>query len=183
MLKKNFFPKGIQFGDTQKEVRAKETIAIAEGISDEQKLYTDAGDFAGFKDVSICYEFDDEGKLIEVKWYLFRYSAGASNRDYEELKKYFQRKYGTPLDYSNGETYPIITSAFDSAWAAVYVNQSMGEDAAIQDYSEWDYEYQDGQHVKIDLIQLYYGNTDTGYYYDVLVGYKQFTDEELNAAK
>ena len=58
------------------------------------------------------------------------------------------------------------------------------ESGAISHYSEWDYEYQKGQHVKIELVQYYIKNNNIGgAIYMFEVGYKYFTDEELNAAK
>ena len=50
------------------------------------------------------------------------------------------------------------------------------------DYSEWDYEYQKGQHVKIDLAQYYIEDKVGNRGYQLKVCYKYFTDEELNTA-
>lgn len=176
---------GIQFGDTKEQVRAKETIAIDEKKSKEDSLWTEEGDVAGFEGVTILYRFDDEDKLIEVKWTMpHRTSSDTSNSDYEKLENAFQQKYGTPLGYSNGEWYIITTKAFENAVLVVTLVPSVDESGAISHYSEWDYEYQKGQHVKIELVQYYIKNNNIGgAIYMFEVGYKYFTDEELNAAK
>lgn len=175
---------GIQFGDTKEEVRAKETIAINEEEGDEQSLWTEEGSVAGFEEVVICYVFDDEDKLIEVKWQLPEsYYSDTSDSIYSKMKKALSEKYGTPLGYTNGDFYIITTTAVTGAALMTALYKLTGEYGDLRDYDEWDYEYQNGQHVKIDLIQFYTGATYNSLKYDVRIGYKHFTDEELNAAK
>ncbi len=175
---------GIQFGDTKEEVRAKETIAINEEEGDEQSLWTEEGSVAGFEEVVICYVFDDEDKLIEVKWQLPEsYYSDTSDSIYSKMKKALSEKYGTPLGYTNGDFYIITTIAVTGAAVFAGTYKLVGKYGDLRDYDEWDYEYQNGQHVKIDLIQFYTGATYNSLQYRVWIGYKHFTDEELNAAK
>lgn len=175
---------GIQFGDTKEEVRAKETIEINEEEGNENQIWTKEGNVAGFEGVNLLYVFDDEDKLIEVKWQLPESSySDTSDSIYSKMKKALSEKYGTPLGYTNGDFYIITTTAV--TWAAVFAGtyKLVGKYGDLRDYDEWDYEYQNGQHVKIDLIQFYTGATYNSLQYRVWIGYKHFTDEELNAAK
>lgn len=173
---------GIQFGDTKEQVRAKETIAINEKESKGDELITEKENVAGFERVEIVYRFDEKGKLIEVKWDMPWQSLSNSNSDYEKLKNAFQQKYGTPLGYSNGELYIITTTVFDEIAKQIVSMPFIGGTAALLDYSEWDYEYQKGQHVKIDLAQYYIEDKVGNRGYQLKVCYKYFTDEELNTA-
>ena len=61
--------------------------------------------------------------------------------------------------------------------------KSINAISSIRDYEEWDYEYQPGEHVKIEIVQLYSkgigSNPDL---HSIDIGYKYFTDEDLAAA-
>ena len=175
---------GIQFGDTKEEVRAKETIEINEEEGNENQIWTKEGNVAGFEGVNLLYVFDDENKLIEVKWQLPESSySDTSDSIYSKMKKALSEKYGTPLGYTNGDFYIITTTAVTGAAVFAGTYKLVGKYGDLRDYDEWDYEYQNGQHVKIDLIQFYTGATYNSLQYRVWIGYKHFTDEELNAAK
>ena len=175
---------GIQFGDTKEEVRAKETIEINEEEGNENQIWTKEGNVAGFEGVNLLYVFDDEDKLIEVKWQLPESSySDTSDSIYSKMKKALSEKYGTPLGYTNGDFYIITTTAVTGAAVFAGTYKLVGKYGDLRDYDEWDYEYQNGQHVKIDLIQFYTGATYNSLQYRVWIGYKHFTDEELNAAK
>ena len=175
---------GIQFGDTKEEVRAKETIEINEEEGNENQIWTKEGNVAGFEGVNLLYVFDDEDKLIEVKWQLPESSySDTSDSIYSKMKKALSEKYGTTLGYTNGDFYIITTTAVTGAAVFAGTYKLVGKYGDLRDYDEWDYEYQNGQHVKIDLIQFYTGATYNSLQYRVWIGYKHFTDEELNAAK
>ena len=175
---------GIQFGDTKEEVRAKETIEINEEEGNENQIWTKEGNVAGFEGVNLLYVFDDEDKLIEVKWQLPESSySDTSDSIYSKMKKALSEKYGTPLGYTNGDFYIITTTAVTGAAVFAGTYKLVGKYGDLRDYDEWDYEYQNGQHVKIDLIQFYTGATYNSLQYRVWIGYKHFTDEELNADK
>ena len=97
---------GIQFGDTKEEVRAKETIEINEEEGNENQIWTKEGNVAGFEGVNLLYVFDDEDKLIEVKWQLPESSySDTSDSIYSKMKKALSEKYGTPLGYTG--LYPV----------------------------------------------------------------------------
>ena len=151
---------GIQFGDTKEEVRAKETIEINEEEGNENQIWTKEGNVAGFEGVNLLYVFDDEDKLIEVKWQLPESSySDTSDSIYSKMKKALSEKYGTPLGYTNGDFYIITTTAVTGAAVFAGTYKLVGKYGDLRDYDEWDYEYQNGQHVKIDLIQFYTGAT------------------------
>lgn len=48
----------------------------------------------------------------------------------------------------------------------------------LRDYAEWDYEYQTGEHVKIEIVKNWMYITDFTAY-EIHVGYKHFTSEDL----
>ena len=164
---------GIQFGDTREEVRAKETLLIDYSNEDENKICTKKGNVAGFEEVAIVYEFDEKDKLIGVMWSLY----SPNDNDYSKLKKAISEKYGTPLDNTNGDSYIITTLALSETFESISIYRKFGIEADIYDYDGWDYEYRNGQHAKIELVQYC-----LGYNYVIHVGYKHFTDEELDAA-
>lgn len=119
-----------------------------------------------------------------VGWQLPESSySDTSDSIYSKMKKALSEKYGTPLGYTNGDFYIITTTAVTGAAVFAGTYKLVGKYGDLRDYDEWDYEYQNGQHVKIDLIQFYTGATYNSLQYRVWIGYKHFTDEELNAAK
>lgn len=168
----------IHFGDTKEQVRSKETIPIDEDASKEDKIQTQAGMVAGFDGVEISYRFSVDDKLEEVKWDIFYADIGESDKAYEKLQKAMTSKYGGALGYTNGTCYIITSEVIEDAVEIVGLFQMYNGVADIRNYDEWDYEYQPGKHVKIEIIEYYYGN----YGYWVNVGYKFFTDEDLTAA-
>lgn len=174
---------GIRFGDTKENVRAKETIAIAEEKEDANEIWTIEGIVAGIEKVKIVYIFDEKDKLIEVRWQLpEKTNSDSSDNDYFKLKKAMTEKYGIPLGNTSGDCYIITTTALSGAagWVSLCAMIGVGD---IANYDEWNYEYQNNQHVKIDLVQFYSGANYSSRQYDIWVGYKHFTDEELNTAK
>ena len=176
----------IRFGDTMAQVRAKETLGIAEDEGDEDTFWTNHGKVAGFDDVQVMYNFDENGKLYEVKWVLSnRTNADSSDTDYSKLEKAMREKYGTTLGLTNGDCYIITTSALESA-VTLYGLYTMLFDNGVgdmRDYDEWDYEYSNGHHVKIELAQYYYGASYSEREYGINVGYKYFSDADLEAAR
>ena len=170
----------IHFGDTKEQVRSKETIPIESG--DDFGIQTQKGTVAGFDGVQILYLFNDDDKLEEVAWDLpILANADESDNAYDKLKNAMKSKYGDALGYSNGDCYVITSIAIE--WAAALVDSFQKKGAGeICDYDEWDYEYQPGKHVKIEIIQYYFGNSYASKVYSIRVGYKFFTDEDLTAA-
>ena len=171
----------IHFGDTKEQVRSKETIPIDESKSSDFGIQTQEGTVAGFDGVEIFYLFNDD-KLEEVAWDLpILANADESDNAYDKLKNAMKSKYGDALGYSNGDCYVITSIAIE--WAAALVDSFQKKGAGeICDYDEWDYEYQPGKHVKIEIIQYYFGNSYASRIYRIRVGYKFFTDEDLTAA-
>lgn len=175
---------GVQFGDTIAQVRAKETIPFKEDECDETTLWTQKGSVAGFSDVQIAYFFDEEGKLEEVKWQLpDRTSTESSDADYEKLYKAFVSKYGSPLGYDNGDCHIITTRAFDGGIMIAYMYDMMDGYGDERDYDEWIYEYGNGHNVKIDMLQFYNGASYSAIKYRIWIGYKYFSDADLQEAR
>lgn len=175
---------GIKFGDTMDEVRAKETLEFKESSS-ESRLITVDGTVAGISGVSVEYFFDDDKKLKQVSWSLSASSlVDSSDSDYTKLYKAFVSKYGTPLGYDNGDCYIITGSALTGAALISYLYNSMDTGVGdLRDYAEWDYEYTNTDHVKIELVQYYYGSSYSTRQFHISVCYKHFTDADLEAAQ
>lgn len=176
---------GVKFGDTVDEVKAKETFEVDTTQGDEYNLYMAKGTVAGISDTEIWYRFDEmTGLLYDVRWSLpSYYSADSSDNDYSKLYKAFVSKYGDPLGYSNGSCYIITGSAIEAAATIGYLYKELLDGVGdIRDYAEWDVKVGNGEHVKIELVQYYYGTSYSDMQYYINVGYSDFTDEELENA-
>lgn len=146
-------------------------------------LRTERGTVAGISDVIICYDFDEDGKLVEVVWRLpNRTYADSSDSDYSTLYKAFVQKYGSPLGYTGGDCYIITGKALDGAatWYLLYDMFDMY--GTMRDYDEWDYKIGNGEHVKIEIAQGSWGESILEADYHIYVGYKYFTDADLQEA-
>ena len=174
---------GIQFGDTKEQVRAKETIEIDEYSCSDTRIETKKGTVAGIDDVYVTYEFSDDNKLIEVTWICTMFSDDLFGKEYidssyDKIKSAMQSKYGEPLPSSNGDFYVIRGSVSNGA----LYGPLFGKKYSLRDYAEWDYEYQTGEHVKIEIVKNWMYITDFTAY-EIHVGYKHFTSEDLDNAR
>lgn len=174
---------GVQFGDTVEQVRAKETLAWDEDDCNDTHLGTVDGTVAGISGVHIKYFFDEDGKLVEVRWELPERSyADSSDSDYSTLYKAFAQKYGSPLGYTDGDGY-IITGRALNYIALMYVVYDMsGMYGELRDYDEWVWDFGQGEHVKIEIAQGCWGKSILEADYHIYVGYKYFTDADLQEA-
>lgn len=174
---------GVQFGDTMDQVRAKETLGWDTTQCTDTTLWTMKGTVAGIGDVQIAYFFDENGKLTEVKWELpSRDYADSSDLDYEKLYKAFVQKYGSTLGYTGGDCYIITGKALEGA-ATMYLLYDMFDMYGdMRDYAEWDHEFGEDDHVKIEIAQFVCGESYLEAQYFIFVGYKYFTDADLQNA-
>lgn len=174
---------GVQFGDTVEQVRAKETLAWHEDDCSDTMLRTERGTVAGISDVIICYDFDEDGKLVEVVWRLpNRTYADSSDSDYSTLYKAFVQKYGSPLGYTDGDCYIITGNALNFI-AMMYMLYDMSDMyGKLRDYDEWVWDFGQGEHVKIEIAQGSWGESILEADYHIYVGYKYFTDADLQEA-
>lgn len=53
--------------------------------------------------------------------------------------------------------------------------KNLGYNSYYTQYTEWDYKYQEGKHVKFEMMQYY-----DGVFLRFVVGYKFFSSEEIN---
>lgn len=174
---------GIQFGDTKEQVRAKETIEIDEYSCSDTRIKTKKGTVAGIDDVYVTYEFSDDNKLIEVTWSCMKFSDDLFGKEYidssyDKIKSAMQSKYGEPLPTSNGNFYVIRGSVSNAALYGPLLDRKY----SLRDYAEWDYEYQAGEHVKIEIVKDWWYSTSFNTY-ALQVGYKHFTSEDLDNAR
>ncbi len=174
---------GIQFGETMEQVKAKETLGVNANNADETHFETQKGTVAGFDDVSIIYTFDEDNQLNEVIWCLsITTSKDTTDIEYEKLENALKNKYGTPLGYSGGDCYIITGKALTGAISFIGLYKLLDGVGDYCKYAEWDYEYTEGNHVKIEIIQYYFGENYSKRNYQVRVGYKYFSDEDLAEA-
>lgn len=177
---------GVLFGDTIDIVKSKETLEIDTSKGDEYNLYTVSGTIAGISGTSIWYRFDETtGLLYDVRWQLPSYSsADYSDDDYSKLYKALVNKYGEPLGYKNGSCYIITGSALTAASGVTELYKMLFDNGVgdMRDYAEWDVKTSDGNHVKIEIAQYYYGTSYSDRKYHINVGYSPFTDEDLENA-
>lgn len=192
---------GISFGDTMEEVLEKETLEIdemddgtaeedeeAEEDDDEEAEYpyyieTVKGTVAGISGSYIRYKFDADKTLREVIYYFKTWDdKDLSDSDYETLYSSLVRKYGSALGYSNGSCYIISGSALESAVISSYLFEMIGGYGDLRDYDEWDVDTGE-YHVKIELVQSYYGSSYSELKFDNRMSYTYFTDEDLAAAQ
>lgn len=174
---------GVQFGDTMEQVKAKETLPWDEDNCNETRLWTESGTVAGISGVDVVYFFDENGKLEEVKWELPDRSYGdSSDSDYSTLYKAFAQKYGSPLGYTGGDCYIITGRALEGAATLYLLYDMLDMYGTMRDYDEWDYTIGNGEHVKIEIAQFRYGESILDADYHIYVGYKYFTDADLQEA-
>ncbi len=175
---------GVQFGDTREQVKAKETLEWNPGDCHDQMLGTKDGTVAGINGVSIVYYFDDDGKLEDVVWSLpRRTSANSSDSDYSKIYKALAEKYGSPLGYTNDACYIITGNALENAVTMYMLLDLCGAYGDMRDYDEWDYTFGKDSHVKIEIAQYVAGSSILEAEYSINVGYKYFTDADLQAAQ
>ncbi len=169
---------GIHFGDTKEEVMAKETIPFEEGTHGlkeiaENELWTEFGKVAGLS-FHINYLFDENDKLTEVVWEKLNRTKEESDTDYKQIEDAMTSKYGQPLGFCGGKCYVIVGDAFIRVNNYIEENRNLGYDSYYTQYTEWDYKYQEGKHVKIEMMQYYDGVLP-----HFVVGYKFFSSEEI----
>ena len=171
---------GVQFGDTIDQIREKETLALKDPVTrfdfttftSLTALWTKEGTVAGIDGVEIGYLFDRSKKLAEVQWTLPASEfAGTSDSHYSTLYNAMVTKYGAPLGYSNGACYIITGVAMDQAYGP------------LRNYAEWVLDCGDGCYVKLELVQFNDGALAAQPTYSIYVGYKHFTDAELQDAQ
>ena len=172
------------FGDAYNVVKEKETLDVDTRYGDKHNLYTVEGSVAGIDGTSIWYRFDEStGALFDVRWSLpHRTEAADSDLDYNKLYNALVSKYGAPIELEAGEHYFIRGSAISAAeYNANWYKKEFSDGAGrICAYAEWTVDAGAGQHVKIEIVQQYYGSKSYNTKYAIAVGYSSFTQEELD---
>lgn len=171
---------GILFGDTIDDILAKEkTLKRA---SDDS--YRFEGKIAGYTDTGCIFSFDDDGKLVSMRYDFSDscYSKESTSDVYDKLYQSLVRQYGKAKGNRNGTTYIITGPAIDTMAVWVYFLGALGDNKGdYYDYDEWVIDAKD-YHVKIDLVSYYYRNSDFEYQYFCDLSYLMFTDADLDAA-
>ena len=179
---------GIEFGDSIESVKEKEVLGYVDYIpepdeNNETYLYSIVGNVAGIDDSQIIYYFSND-KLYELDYFL---GSGANDTDLEHLKSNYEtiyeglvKKYGEPLDNINGDTVHVITTrAINNMLNSLLWPESHKNGFGnIYKYNEWIIHFEN-YNVKIDLTSSYYGRDNEIVTCNLVVGYKYFTNEEL----
>jgi len=177
----------IKFGDSYETVKNKETLPFGEdddSVLDDgtRQVFTEEGTVAGIDDCTIMFRFSPDDRLNEMKYsYSFIKSKDTIEYDYKTIYDGLKRKYGDPLNYRNGNVSLITTNAIDGAIGLVALFNAMDIAADYLDYNEWIVELEDGNNVKIDIISFYTGGISDRSY-NLNVGYKLFTDKDMEQA-
>ncbi len=169
---------GIHFGDDLETVKSKETLPIRNSSKDDTNDVWFDGKIAGIEG-SVRYTFDEENKGLIDMQYSF---DSNSNKDfidsgYSTLYNSLVRKYGKPLGNTGGNFDMITGSAFDSCVQTIALYMYLSGTGDLRDYDEWIVEC-DGYNVKIDLISYYRRSKDYDYYYQNVMSYHYFTDQD-----
>ena len=173
---------GITFDDNVEDVKSKETLKVKEERDEETNkpsLSVENATVAGIDDTTILYLFDDDERLQEMS---YRFDSTDFQdimlSNYEDLYDGLVRKYGEPLGYTNGDSYLIVSDAFELA-AFMYMFFDMGGGVGDYDkYAEWVVEGPD-YNVKIDIMGFHYGSSYSDVSYNLYLSYRRFTDDEL----
>lgn len=174
---------GILFGDTMDVILTKETTLVRK--SETSNWFK--GRIAGYDGAACGFYFDDDGLLTGMDYSFdddICTSRDTADNVYETLYNSLKRKYGSDtLNYTGGSCYIITGPAFDRLVLYVYLFGSLdGYSSNYLDYDEWIVDMDD-YHVKIDLVEYYYRDSDYNYFYHVDVSYHRFTDEDLAEAQ
>ncbi len=176
---------GIVFGDKKADVKEKEKSLSLKDDEETQLHYK--GDIAGYVG-DAYYRFNGEnGELTEL-YYAFDASTKAQmNEIFNLIESSCSRQYGDALDSEWWKLYPItdgkgggaIKLAFRIIDAQKMLNGAKSHDA---NYMEWVVYGEDGNNVKIELIEYSY-DLSYGASCHVGVSYTCFTQAELDAIK
>lgn len=136
-------------------------------------METNNGTIAGIDNGKARYYFSLDDHLTEMD-YAFHYFETKDDMEagYSTLYDGLVRKYGEPLNNKNGTINPIITVGFEKAITKTEIAVFDGE---YTDYDEWIVDCGDYK-VKIDIIG--FSGFSTEYY--INLGYRMFTDEDVN---
>lgn len=172
---------GIMFGDTMDIILTKEkTLKRSDDTSNCFK-----GRIAGYSNAECVFVFDDDGKLIDMRYFFGEdicTSRDSMNDVYKTIYQSLNRQYGRPLGNTGGACHLITGSAFETMALFVYLLGSLdGYSADYTDYDEWVID-SDSYHVKIDMVSYYIRDDKYDYRYMVSVSYKVFTDEDFDDA-
>lgn len=176
----------IQFGDSERIVKSKETMSLTRTRTQDKKtggiiLWSEFGKISGFDGSSVGFIFDKKDRLIEMK-YLFSETSFKDNNDsrYDSIYDGLVRKYGEPLPFTNGDVFNVCSGVFSDTNLITTLTKMYGV-GEIDRYNEWIVKISDTEYVKIDLESDYHGKT-SDIKYAMRVGYKYFTiDDYYNA--
>ena len=174
---------GIVFGDKKEDVKEKEKSLSLTDDEDTQLHYE--GDIAGYVGDAYFRFNGGNGELTEL-YYAFDASTKAQmNEIFNLIESSCSRQYGDALDSEWWKLYPVtdgngsgaIKLAFRIIDAQKKFNGAKGYDA---NYLEWVVYGEDGNNVKIELIEYSY-ELSYGTSYRVGVSYTCFTQAQLDA--
>ncbi len=170
---------GIHFGDDLKTIKTKETLSYKTTLESGAVVFGN-GTVATIQNCEVNYYFIDD-KLSDVLYYIGGIYLDGTKcaAEYATVYQGLCRKYGDPLDSTNGKIYVIQGKAFEEAYSSIDMFTRFGGSGDVIQHAEWIVPVDD-YFVKIDQI-LYYCqavNSNQITYYDML-SYHQFTDADI----
>lgn len=169
----------IRFGDSKDAVCEKEVFSLDKTSS---STFAGKGNIAGYDNSTVVYHFDDSNRLAEiVYWFEDTKDQDLSCDRYETIYNGLAKKYGEPLSITEGEFYPLTTSAFDYYNNAAAIVAFTGRVAELERYDEWLVPDGDGS-VKIDLVSTRYGSADS-LNYILHLAYKYFETDDAQSSQ
>ena len=176
---------GTMFGDTLEEVKAKENLEIYDDYVENQfgRKITYIGDVAGYSNTLVIYEFDDNGKVYDVRYSIDILTNDANQvmANYKALESALTKKYGEPLSNDDEDNYIIIGKQIEIIQKGNETKKIYGFPEDKYEYKSWVYPCEDYS-VKIELIKSI-GQDSTGPQNACYISYHYYTDEDYEKAK
>ena len=171
----------IKFGDSEEEVANKETLQLrTRGLNNDggDIIWTEFGTVSGYDETTVGFWFSSPPyHLYQMEYRFTPIPESSAESRQEAIYGGLVRKYGEPMEIEEGRTYPLTTNAF---YGAAFVSDAykIGE---IYDYHEWliPVEDENYDYVKIDMVSCYYGSSYSDLKYELRVGYRIFTMDDV----
>ena len=173
---------GILFGDSEEEIRNKETLEIGESSSSERDdgtkyIYSDEGMIAGFDDANVNYYFkDNEMYDMEYEFYTDKENYKTI---YDTLYKNLSKKYGNSIKALDDGHFVKTEAQNMDNYFILAVAAYGGGIADLSDVDEWVVKCDD-YYVKIEMRYSYYAfKSSKDLAYTVYVDYMKYTNDDL----
>lgn len=196
---------GIEFGDTLDTVESKNktlkkvttckqynyirtaNINSVDWLEQAFKKYPDNGvwfngKILGWADMDCGFFFRDDALIgMNYSFPFTKYGSDSAVACYRDIRDSLIKKYGEPLDISDGYTFVLTGPAFERMNRVKYLSAwEVTSEVETIDTKEW-YIEKESYNVKIDLVIYTYSRNKS---YDIFIdlSYQKFTPEEYEKA-